>query len=69
MEHRQNSFEIYGFDLILDKNLDPWVIEVNLSPACSERTDWLVKMLDDMSYDLLTYLESKILLSADDWID
>lgn len=60
MEQRPNTFEIYGFDLIVDSELRPWVIEVNLSPACNERTDWLTKMLDDMSTDLLAYLEQKI---------
>lgn len=61
MEQRPNTFEIYGFDLILDEHLTPWVIEVNLSPACNERTDWLTKMLDDMSMDILNYLERKII--------
>ena len=57
MEQRPNTFEVYGFDLILDELLRPWVIEVNLSPACNERTDWLTKMVDDMSLDLLYYVE------------
>jgi len=43
------------------------VIEVNLSPACFERTDWLRKMLSDMSFDLVTYLDTKIIMSCDDW--
>jgi hypothetical protein len=38
IEHRNNSFEIYGFDFMLDKNLNAWLLEVNLSPACAERT-------------------------------
>lgn len=33
-EQRTNSFEIYGFDIALDSHLAPWVIEINLSPAC-----------------------------------
>ena len=66
MEQRPNTFEIYGFDLILDEQLQPWVIEVNLSPACSERADWITKMVDDMSLDLLTHLEGKILESDGD---
>jgi tubulin monoglycylase TTLL3/8 len=33
-EQRQASFEIYGFDIVLDEELRPWVIEINLSPAC-----------------------------------
>ena len=56
-----NCFELFGFDLVLDSKLNPWLIEVNLSPACAERTDWLVKMLDDMGEGLLTYLENRIL--------
>ena len=32
-----NCFEVYGFDFLIDNKLDPWVIEINLSPACSER--------------------------------
>ena len=47
IEHRNNCFEIYGFDFMLDKKLNPWLLEVNLSPACAERTDWLVNMLDN----------------------
>ena len=35
---------------------------MNLSPACNERTDFLSKMLDDMSTDLLMYVENKIIL-------
>jgi len=45
IEHKPNSFELYGFDFVLDYKLNPWLIEVNLSPACAERKDWLVKML------------------------
>ncbi len=45
VEHRPNSFELFGFDFVLDHRLNPWLIEVNLSPACCERTDWLVDML------------------------
>lgn len=68
-ESRPNSFEIYGFDIVLDQKLDPWVIEINLSPACSERADWLTKMLDDSAYDLLSYLQNRILISVkpDHW--
>jgi len=61
-DQRQNSFEIYGFDIVLDENLDPWVIEINLSPACAERADFLTKMLDDSTIDLLGHLQNKILV-------
>ena len=51
---------------MLDKNLNPWLIEINLSPACSERTPWLTKMLDDMALDLVGWLEKRILLSSNE---
>jgi len=53
IEQKPQSFEMFGFDLILDEKMDLWLLEVNLSPACAERTEWLTQMLDDMAYGLL----------------
>ena len=68
-EQKANCFEIYGFDIVLDSEFNPWVIEINLSPACAERADWLTKMLDDSSLDLLGHLEQRVLmLNPNDWV-
>lgn len=56
IESRPECFEIYGFDILLDDTYCPWLLEVNLSPACSERTDWLSEMLVKMASGLVQIL-------------
>ena len=37
--HQPNAFEVFGFDVILDEELKPWLIEVNACPALSREND------------------------------
>ncbi|XP_051879333.1 tubulin polyglutamylase TTLL5 isoform X2 [Pristis pectinata] len=50
--HKGNCFELYGFDVLIDSNLKPWLLEVNLSPslACDAPLDLKIKasLLTDM---------------------
>ncbi|XP_039392656.1 tubulin polyglutamylase TTLL5 isoform X5 [Mauremys reevesii] len=52
LPHRGSCFELYGFDVLIDATLKPWLLEVNLSPslACDAPLDLKIKasMISDM---------------------
>ena len=53
-KYKHSCFEVYGFDIIIDKNFKPWLLEVNVSPSLSSSSpmDKYIKtlMLSDSLY-------------------
>lgn len=43
--HRTNCFELFGFDILIDSELKPWLMEINLTPslACESPLDFQIK--------------------------
>ncbi|KAJ9590318.1 hypothetical protein L9F63_027844, partial [Diploptera punctata] len=50
----RNCFELYGFDILIDSTLKPWLLEVNLSPSLGCDSPLDIRIKSAMLVDLLT---------------
>merc|ERR1712216_488751 len=50
----QSCFEIYGFDVMLDEKLKPWLLEVNISPSLSSSSPLDKRIKTQLIADSLT---------------
>ncbi|EGD82252.1 hypothetical protein PTSG_02922 [Salpingoeca rosetta] len=52
VKQQSSCFELYGFDVLLDERLKPWLIEVNFSPAlgldCQQDRDVKIPLIQDI---------------------
>ncbi|OHS99640.1 Tubulin-tyrosine ligase family protein [Tritrichomonas foetus] len=65
------SFQLLGFDVLIDQNLKPWVLEVNFRPSLEYDTEYekalKIKMLKDlMSIAVQPYSELESVIRARD---
>ena len=51
---RNNCFEIYGFDIIVDASSKPWVLEVNVMPSLSSSSPFDKRVKTMLICDALT---------------
>ncbi len=50
--NRNNLFELYGFDVIIDGNFNPWLLEINLNPSLNCDTELDLKIKSDLMTDI-----------------
>jgi hypothetical protein len=53
-KNKNNLFELYGFDILLDSDLTPWLLEVNLNPSLSCESDLDLKVKSSVMCDIFT---------------
>lgn len=51
-----NCFELFGFDILIDDNLKPWLLEVNYSPALSLECSTDVSVKRSLVHDIIELL-------------
>eukprot|EP01038_Epipyxis_sp_PR26KG_P007644 gene7644-10404_t len=62
----RHCFELYGYDIIIDQDLKPWLLEVNASPSLTANTreDYLMKT--EMLHGMLDVVDMEQLLQGDE---
>ena len=45
---RNCSFEIFGYDFMIDEDLKPWLIEVNTNPCLELASPYLARLIPSM---------------------
>ena len=62
IEHRKNSWELYGFDFMVDDEYNAWLIEINSSPACDYSTTVTERYVQKALVELLS-----VVLDCREW--
>merc|ERR1719443_978002 len=61
--HPQSCYEMYGFDVILDADLRPWLLEVNICPSLSSGSPMDKRIKTKLVADTLTLVGVSLLPS------
>ncbi|KAK0182095.1 hypothetical protein PV327_000264 [Microctonus hyperodae] len=54
VKHSDSCFELFGFDILIDDTLKPWLLEVNLTPSLGCDSPLDVRIKSALMTDLLT---------------
>jgi tubulin polyglutamylase TTLL9 len=62
----KNSFELYGYDVMIDDQLKVWLIEINASPSLSASTEADRRMKVDLLADTCAVIDMEKKLMGDE---
>ncbi|KAF4659097.1 putative tubulin polyglutamylase ttll9 [Perkinsus chesapeaki] len=65
----RHSFELYGYDVMLDAELKPWLLEVNASPSLTANTKNDYRMKFNMLDDAFNVLNTEEVIPRDKYPD
>ena len=63
--HNQNLFELYGMDILIDENMDAWLIEINLSPSLGAVGYYEERLKSKLFTDMFNILGFKLFSHVD----
>ncbi len=66
IQHDKHCFELYGFDILLDDTLKPWLIEINASPSMTANTPQDYEGKIGLLEDTYTLLDLEAILRGDE---
>ena len=56
IDKRSKSFELFGYDFMVDQHFNVWLIEVNTSPSLGYSTQLTQRLVKDLLTDTLTII-------------
>lgn len=59
MMHKNNCFELLGYDVLIDQDLKPWLMEVNLSPSLATESPLDLKIKSQLFVDTMNLVSVK----------
>lgn len=60
----RNSFELYGYDFMIDESLKPWLIEINGGPSMTANTPFDCRLKCGLIDDVLTIVDIEGILEG-----
>lgn len=67
--HRQNHFELFGFDFMIDEDFRVWLIESNSNPYIGQPNAWTKKFVPKMVDEMLQIVLDPIYTPNDSYYE